>query len=100
MPRAWSDKDERQFKHVKKSEARRGRSAEDAEEIAARTVNKQRRREGRTANPTSEGTGNPTSGLEQRTKDELYNRAKELGIVGRGGMTKQQLIASIRSRSG
>ncbi|QEG36946.1 hypothetical protein [Bythopirellula goksoeyrii] len=48
MPKAWSDKDERQYKHVKESEKERGRSEDRAEEIAARTVNKQRSKEGRT----------------------------------------------------
>ena len=47
MPKSWSEKDERQYEHVKKSERERGRSEERAEEIAARTVNKQRRKEGR-----------------------------------------------------
>lgn len=49
MPqKSWSEKDERQYKHVKKSEQERGRSEDRAEEIAARTVNKQRSKEGRT----------------------------------------------------
>lgn len=50
MPKEWSDKDERQYEHVKKSEKESGKSEERAEEIAARTVNKQRREEGRTKN--------------------------------------------------
>lgn len=49
MPRqSWSKKDERQYEHVKESEQKKGRSKARAEEIAARTVNKQRRQEGRT----------------------------------------------------
>lgn len=48
MPKSWSKKDERQYEHVKKSEKEQGRSDERAEEIAARTVNKQRSKEGRT----------------------------------------------------
>ena len=48
MPKSWSDKDERQYEHVKKSEKEQGRSEDKAEEIAARTVNKQRSKEGRT----------------------------------------------------
>jgi len=48
MPNAWSKKDERQYEHVKDSEKERGRSEDRAQEIAARTVNKQRRSEGRT----------------------------------------------------
>lgn len=48
MPKAWNDKDERQYEHVRESEAKEGRSPERAKEIAARTVNKERKREGRT----------------------------------------------------
>jgi hypothetical protein len=48
MPKAWSKKDERQYEHVKESEKDQGRSAKRAKEIAARTVNKQRKSEGRT----------------------------------------------------
>lgn len=51
MPKNWSEKDERQYEHIKQSELERGESEERAEEIAARTVNKQRREEGRTAEP-------------------------------------------------
>ncbi len=48
MPESWSKKDERQYEHVKKSEKEKGRSEKRAEEIAAATVNKQRKKEGRT----------------------------------------------------
>jgi hypothetical protein len=48
MPKSWSSKDERQYEHVKESEKKEGRSTERAKEIAARTVNKQRKKEGRT----------------------------------------------------
>lgn len=98
MPEAWSNKDERMYEHVKESELERGRSEERAEEIAARTVNKQRREEGRTPNRTTQGTGNPRTRLEARTKDELYNRAKELDIEGRSDMTKDELIDAIRDK--
>jgi len=50
MPRSWSDKNERQYEHIKESEAKEGRSPKRAKQIAAATVNKQRRREGRTKN--------------------------------------------------
>lgn len=53
MPKAWSKKDERQYKHVKESEKARGRSVRRAEEIAGATVNKQRRKEGRTKKAAS-----------------------------------------------
>jgi len=98
MPDAWSDKDERQYQKVKKSAKSRGKSTDRAEEIAARTVNKQRRSEGRTPNTHSQGTGNPNRGLESRTRDELYNRARELDIKGRSSMNKQALIDAIRDR--
>lgn len=52
MPKAWSAKDERQYAHIKASERKEGRSPRRAQEIAARTVNKQRRREGRTQTST------------------------------------------------
>jgi hypothetical protein len=48
MPKAWSAKDERQYEHVKESEKKEGKSTERAKEIAARTVNKERKKEGRT----------------------------------------------------
>jgi plasmid stabilization system protein ParE len=97
-PRAWTDKDERQYDHIKESERDRGRSENRAEEIAARTVNKQRREEGRTEQSSSQGTGNPSNSLEDRTRRELYNRAKELDIDGRSGMSKAQLVRAIRQR--
>ena len=53
MPKAWSAKDERQYEHVKDSESRRGRSSKRAKQIAAATVNKQRRKEGRTSSRSS-----------------------------------------------
>lgn len=97
MPQdAWSDKDERQYEHVKQSELERGRSEERAEEIASRTVNKQRQREGRTANDTTSGTGNPHTRLEKRTVEQLRNRASELDIHGRSDMNKEELIEAIR----
>ena len=99
MPSAWSDKDERQYDKIKESLLDRGRSEDRAEEIAARTVNKQRREEGRTPNETTQGTGNPRTRLEERTKDELYNRAKELDIDGRSNMDKSELIEAIRKAS-
>ena len=99
MPKAWSSKDERIYEHVKDSELDRGRSTDKAKEIAARTVNKQRREEGRTPNRTTQGTGNPNRSLEARSKRELYNRAKELDLEGRSRMTKDELVDAIRRRS-
>jgi hypothetical protein len=53
MPQAWSNKDERQYEHIKDSEKKEGRSAKRAKQIAAATVNKQRRSEGRTKSQRS-----------------------------------------------
>ena len=99
MPDAWSDKDERQYEHVKDSERERGRSLDRAKEIAARTVNKQRREEGRTPNRTTQGSGYPIRSLEARSKQELYNRAKDLDIEGRSGMSKDDLVRAVRRHS-
>ena len=98
MPDAWSDKDERQYEHIKDSAQDRGTSESRAKEIAARTVNKQRREEGRTPNKTTQGTGNPNTRLEERTRDELYNRAKELDVEGRSEMSKDELVQAIREK--
>ncbi|HET6315691.1 MAG TPA: Rho termination factor N-terminal domain-containing protein [Chloroflexota bacterium] len=98
MPRAWSNKDERQYEHIKDSSRERGASEDRAEEIAARTVNKRRRVEGRTPNRRTQGTGNPNRGLESRTRDEVYNRAKEMGIRGRSSMSKAELVAAVRNK--
>ncbi len=100
MPEAWSAKDERQYQHVKQSEKQRGVGTDRAEEIAARTVNKQRREDGRTPNRRTMGTGNPRAPLEERTRDELYNLAEEAGISGRSRMNKTQLITAIRRTRG
>lgn len=99
MPRKWSKKDERQYEAVRRSELEQGRSEDRASEIAARTVNKQRRKEGRTPSSRTAGTGNPNSRLESRTRDELYNRARELDIAGRSGMTKSELVSAIREQN-
>lgn len=99
MPDAWSDKDERQYEEVKQSSLDQGRSADRAKEIAARVVNKQRRKEGRTPNERTQGTGNPNKSLDSRSKDELYNRAKQLGIAGRSKMNKEQLANAVRRDS-
>lgn len=93
----WTDKDERQYEHIKESQLERGKSEDDAEEVAARTVNKQRREEGRTPNKTTQGTGNPNKPLEDRTVDELRNQAAELNISGRSKMKKADLIEAIRN---
>jgi hypothetical protein len=94
MP-SWSRTDERQYEHVKASELERGVSEERAKEIAARTVNKHRRETGRTPSRRTQGTGNPATALEERTRDELYNLAKECDIKGRSKMSKDELCQAI-----
>jgi len=96
MPKAWSAKDERQYEHIKDSSIDRGASEDKAQEIAARTVNKRRREEGRTPNRRTMGTGNPNSRLEERSRDELYNLAKERNISGRSLMIKSELVQALR----
>src|SRR5262245_57797841 len=98
MPgRSWSDKDERQFEHVKESELERGRTEDRAEEIAARTVNKERFAEGRTETTRSKATGNPNLRYEDRTLEELANLARERHIEGASGMSKSDLIRALRN---
>ena len=96
MPKAWGKKRERQYEHIKDSAKRRGRSTRRAKEIAARTVNKQRREAGETPNRRTQGTGNPRRGLADRTVAELKNRASELHIRGRSKMKKRELVSAIR----
>ena len=97
MPQtSWSNKDERQYERIKDSSLDRGVSEGQAEEIAARTVNKRRRIEGRTPNRRTRGTGNPNLPLEERTRDEVYNLARELNVKGRGQMSKAELVDAVR----
>ena len=97
MP-SWSKKRERQYEHIKDSQKKRGKSDRRAKEIAARTVNKERRESGETPNKRTQGSGNPRQSLEDRSRDELYNMAKKLDIEGRSKMSKADLVEAIRSR--
>lgn len=98
MPNTWTQKDEKQYKEIRESALDRGKSSSEAKELAARTVNKQRRKEGRTPQETTQGTGNPNTRLEDRTVDELYNLAKEYHIQGRSKLNKAELIEAIRDK--
>ena len=98
MPDAWSGKDERKYEHIRDSSRERGASEERAKELAARTVNKGRREEGRTPNRRTQGTGNPNRGYEARSRDELYNLAREREIAGRSNMSRDELIRALRDR--
>src|ERR1700681_2410987 len=102
MPQgAWSPKRERQYDHIKESLEDRGTNEEKAEEIAARTVNKERARHGeaKTASRTSiddissgrRGGLRSHKGSGGRTYDQLRNEARERGIKGRSKMRKSQL---------
>ena len=97
MPRrGWTSKDERKYQAIKDSSLKRGKPADVAEEIAGRTVNKQRREEGRTPNVRTMGTGNPNRPYEERTRDELENIAKERGLSGYSKLRKDELIRALR----
>ena len=96
MPGKWSDKDERQYEHIKESMKDQGAGEKRAKEVAARTVNKHRREEGRTPNKTTQGTGNPNKRLEERSVEELRNLASERGVEGRSKMKKDELVRALR----
>jgi plasmid stabilization system protein ParE len=110
MPQdAWSNKRERQYEHIKDSAKERGASPKRAKEIAARTVNKERARSGeaRTSSRTSRqdmsssrrgGQRAGTNRPKDRTKEQLYNEAKRMGIDGRSKMNKQQLQRAVDRR--
>ena len=97
MP-SWTKKERRQYEHIKKSSKSRGKSEDRAQEIAARTVNKGRRQRGETPKKTTQGTGNPNKALDKRSKQELYNIAKDMKITGRSKMSKQELVKAVRSK--
>lgn len=102
MPAGSSSKRERQYEHVKKSAQDRGESTKRAEEIAARTVNKERARSGESKSASKTSTRDPKSasqrggqrshsGSQGPTKDQLYQEAKKRDIHGRSSMSKKQL---------
>lgn len=95
MQKGWTKRDDDMYESIKESSMDRGMDPAQAKEIAARTVNKHRRQEGRTPNKRTMGTGNPNKPLEEHTRDELYNIAKERNIEGRSGMRKDELIAAL-----
>jgi hypothetical protein len=107
MPKAWSAKRERQYEHIKEGLLERGETVDEAQEIAARTVNKERAREGEseTASKTSlddisssrrgglrshKGAGGPTY-------RQLYAEAQKKGLAGRSAMSKQELERRLRT---
>ncbi|GAA1640245.1 hypothetical protein GCM10009744_32530 [Kribbella alba] len=105
MPAGSSKKRERQYEHIKAGLKQRGRSEDTAEEIAARTVNKERARSGeaKTASRSStkdissgrRGGLRSHSGSQGRTKDQLYNEAKQKNVKGRSKMSKAELEKAV-----
>jgi hypothetical protein len=102
-------KRDRQYKEVKKSEKEAGRSTKRAEEIAARTVNKEKARSGEsrsssrtsTSGRSASSRGGKRSGKGPggRTRDQLYNDAKKLNIEGRSKMSKDELQHAVAGKS-
>lgn len=105
MPKAWSSKRERQFEHVKESLEDQGRDEQTAEQIAARTVNKERARAGESEEASATSTEDISSGRRGglrsgkgpggRTKAQLYEDAKRQGIEGRSSMSKAELERAV-----
>ncbi|HEX2144732.1 MAG TPA: plasmid stabilization protein [Glycomyces sp.] len=106
----WTKKEERQYKHIRDQAEDRGTSHDRAEEIAARTVNKERARKGetKTASRTSiqdmssskrggQRSGKRT-GPKGRTKDQLYEDAKRENIKGRSKMNKAELKRALERK--
>lgn len=106
MPQeAWSKKRERQYEHIKGGLKKRGRSEDIAEEIASRTVNKERARSGESRQSSRTSTDDLSSsrrggqrshsGSKGRTKEQLYADAKRQGVKGRSKMTKAELARAV-----
>jgi hypothetical protein len=110
MPQqAWSGKRERQYEHIKKSAKERGAGEGRAQEIAARTVNKERARSGEARESSRLSRTDISSGRRGgqrahrrsprgRTRDQLYEEARDMGIEGRSRMTKDQLRRAVDRR--
>ena len=104
-PQSWSDKRERQYEHVKNSLEDEGRDEGTAEEIAARTVNKERARAGEADQKSKSSTQDMSSGERGgkrsghgpggRTKQQLYNEAKKKNVKGRSSMSKAELEQAV-----
>ena len=105
MPKAWSAKRERQYEHIKEGLLERGENEDTAEEIAARTVNKERARAGEAEEVSRSSIDDISSGRRGglrshkgaggRTRDQLYNEAKKKGIKGRSKMNKAELEKAV-----
>jgi hypothetical protein len=105
MPAGSSKKRERQYEHIKDGLKKRGRSEDTAEEIAARTVNKERARAGEAKESSRSSTHDISSGRrgglrshsgsQGRTKEQLYNEARQKNIKGRSAMNKAELARAV-----
>jgi hypothetical protein len=105
MPAGSSQKRERQYEHIKSGLEKRGRSEKTAEQIAARTVNKERARSGESKQKSKSSTQDMSSskrggqrshsGSKGRTKEQLYNEAKKKNIKGRSSMSKAELAKAV-----
>jgi hypothetical protein len=102
-------KRERQYEHIKDSERKQGVSLKRAEEIAARTVNKERARSGESSSSSRMSTGDMSSGRRGglrsgkpgprgRTREQLYQEARNLGVEGRSHMNKAQLQRAVDNK--
>ena len=106
MPqKAWNKKRERQYEHIKEGLEDRGRDEDTAEEVAARTVNKERARSGEADQKSKSSTDDISSGRRGglgshsgsggRTKDQLYEEARKKNVKGRSSMTKAELKRAV-----
>ena len=105
MPKAWNAKRERQYEHIKEGLEDKGRSEDTAEQIAARTVNKERARAGEAKEKSKSSVDDISSGRRGglrsnkgsggRTRQQLYEEAKDKHIKGRSRMTKAQLQRAV-----
>jgi hypothetical protein len=102
-------KRERQYEHIKDSERKSGASMKRAEEIAARTVNKERARSGESRSRSRASTSDMSSGRRGglrsgkpgprgRTREQLYQEARSLGVEGRSSMNKAQLQRAVDNK--
>ena len=109
MPQeAWSTKRERQYKHLKEGLKERGTGEDRAQEIAARTVNKERARSGEAKESSRLSKRDISSGRRGglrshkgpggRTRDQLYEEAKDRNIPGRSKMNKAELEKAVGRR--
>jgi len=110
MPRPeWSDKQDRKYEHIKDSLKDRGEPTKKAKEIAARTINKERAQRGQSKTASrssvrdmpSSKRGGQRSGTNRpkgRTREQLYNEARQMNISGRSKMTKAQLQRAVDAK--